>query len=59
MEATPLSFLHAIGELKHLARTGWLRNIPNPESVAAHSFRVAIMAMLVPVSMRPFFVFMS
>ncbi|KAJ6004674.1 hypothetical protein N7540_013043 [Penicillium herquei] len=48
MEATPLKFLHELEKLKHLPRTGWLRTIQNPESVAAHSFRVAILAMLAP-----------
>ncbi|KAJ6019512.1 hypothetical protein N7522_001579 [Penicillium canescens] len=48
MEATLLPFLHAIEPLKHMPRTGWLRTIQNPESVAAHSFRVAILAMLAP-----------
>lgn len=54
MEATPLPFLHAIETLKHLPRTGWLRTVQNPESVAAHSFRVAILAMLAPVFESPF-----
>lgn len=53
MEATPLPFLHAIEALKHLPRTGWLRTIQNPETVAAHSFRVAILAMLAPVCWSP------
>jgi putative hydrolase of HD superfamily len=53
MEATLLPFLHAIEPLKHLPRTGWLRTVENPESVAAHSFRVAILAMLAPVIVFP------
>ncbi|KAJ5092383.1 hypothetical protein NUU61_007253 [Penicillium alfredii] len=52
MEATPLPFLHAIETLKHLPRTGWLRTVQNPESVAAHSFRVAILAMLAPENLN-------
>ncbi|KAJ6189759.1 hypothetical protein N7519_004667 [Penicillium mononematosum] len=56
MEATPLPFLHAIETLKHLPRTGWLRmfddNPERVESVAAHSFRVAILAMLAPENLN-------
>ena len=50
MERTPLPFLHEIEKLKHLPRTGWLRTIAHPESVAAHSHRVAILALLAPVN---------
>ena len=36
-----------IGELKNIKRAGWVRyEIPNPESVADHSFRCAFMAMV-------------
>ncbi|NJE12251.1 HD family hydrolase [Thermococcus sp. LS2] len=36
-----------IGKLKRLPRMGWLlRGIPNPESVADHSFRVAFITLL-------------
>ncbi|KAJ5625164.1 P-loop containing nucleoside triphosphate hydrolase protein [Penicillium lagena] len=48
METTPLPFLHEIEKLKHLPRTGWLRTMQHVESVAAHSFRVAILAYLAP-----------
>lgn len=42
-----INFLHKIGELKKLKRTGWvLHKVPNPESVADHIFRVSIMAIL-------------
>ncbi len=42
-----LSFLHEIGKLKQLLRKGWVRhNIPQPESVAAHSFRLSLMAQI-------------
>jgi putative hydrolase of HD superfamily len=35
------------GKLKSIKRTGWTRhNIPEPESVADHSFRVAFMSMV-------------
>lgn len=40
-----LSFLHLIGKLKHLKRTGWVRSgVKDPESVASHMYRMAIMA---------------
>ncbi len=42
-----LDFLDKINELKKIKRTGWLNNnIKNPESVANHSFRTAIMALV-------------
>src|ERR1017187_3329393 len=37
------TFLFEMGHLKHLPRSGWLfLGIPQPESVAEHSFRVAV-----------------
>jgi putative hydrolases of HD superfamily len=37
------AFLFEVGHLKHLPRAGWLLlGIPAPESVADHSFRVAV-----------------
>jgi putative hydrolase of HD superfamily len=37
------TFLFEMGHLKHLIRAGWLLlGIPQPESVAEHSFRVAV-----------------
>src|SRR5262249_11582719 len=41
------TFLFEMGSLKHLPRAGWQQvlGIPLPESVAEHSFRVAIVAM--------------
>src|SRR5262245_30867956 len=43
-----LRFLSRVGTLKDLKRTGWLRrDLPDPESVADHSFRTAILALLV------------
>jgi len=37
------TFLFEMGHLKHLSRAGWLLlGIPQPESVAEHSFRVAV-----------------
>ncbi|MFH1181764.1 MAG: HD domain-containing protein [Candidatus Woesearchaeota archaeon] len=42
-----ISFLQKAGKLKRLSRKGWiLKKVPNPESVADHSFRTAVMAML-------------
>jgi putative hydrolases of HD superfamily len=42
-----LQALAQVGGLKSLPRTGWLRKgIVNPESVAAHSHRAAVMAIL-------------
>jgi putative hydrolase of HD superfamily len=36
-----------VGKLKELPRTGWVESgIPEPESVAEHSFRTAVLAML-------------
>lgn len=52
-EASPLPFLHLMQTLKHLPRTGWLRTIENPESVASHSFRVALLGLLAPVGLNP------
>lgn len=40
-----IDFQEQVGKLKHLKRTGWLiRHVPNPETVAAHSWRMALMA---------------
>jgi putative hydrolase of HD superfamily len=42
-----LNVLHHIEPLKHLPRTGWVdRDVAQPESVAAHSWRLAVMAWL-------------
>ena len=42
-----IELLLTVGKLKKLTRTGWiLSGIKNPESVAEHSFRVALMSML-------------
>jgi putative hydrolase of HD superfamily len=42
-----IEFFHEIGSLKDLKRTGWLmRKVSNPESVADHSFRTAIFALI-------------
>jgi len=42
-----IELLTQIGKLKDLKRTGWVNNkVPNPESVADHTFRTSIMALL-------------
>lgn len=39
-------FLLQAGRLKYLPRSGWVREgMPNPETVAEHSWRVALLAM--------------
>ncbi|KAK0092682.1 hypothetical protein PV326_000854 [Microctonus aethiopoides] len=41
-------FMELAGHLKHLPRTGWvLEDIPFPESVAGHMYRMAIMTFLI------------
>jgi 5'-deoxynucleotidase YfbR-like HD superfamily hydrolase/biotin operon repressor len=49
-EGSPLAgiaaFLFEMGHLKHLPRSGWLLlGIPQPETVAEHSFRVGVVGM--------------
>jgi len=42
-----LKFIGLVGRLKKIKRKGWLkRKIPNPESVAEHSFRTSILALI-------------
>jgi putative hydrolase of HD superfamily len=42
-----LQVLFQIGRLKNVARAGWARKgLPNPESVAEHTFRTAVLALL-------------
>lgn len=49
-DGSPLRFLGLIGDLKSLRRTGWIREgISQPETVAAHMYRVAILTMFAPV----------
>ncbi|KAJ6117969.1 P-loop containing nucleoside triphosphate hydrolase protein [Penicillium sp. IBT 18751x] len=48
LEAAILCFLCEVGKLKLTEREGWKRTIPNPECVAAHSHRMALMTMLIP-----------
>ena len=48
-----IKFNKFIGILKTIERTGWVRNnIPHPESVAEHSFRTGILAMLLAKEMN-------
>ena len=47
-----LKFLTIVGRLKQTDRTGWVKkNIPNPESVSDHMYRMSIMAMVLGNSM--------
>ncbi|HEV2147754.1 MAG TPA: HD domain-containing protein [Longimicrobiaceae bacterium] len=49
-----LRFLHVAGRLKETARTGWaLRGIDSPESVADHSFRVCLLALVLSRGAEP------
>lgn len=42
-----LNFLIEVGKLKRMPRRGWvLRGVKNPETIAAHTFRMAIFAWL-------------
>jgi len=42
-----IDFFHEVGKLKRLKRTGWVREgIPDVESVAEHTYRVSVMAMI-------------
>lgn len=42
-----IDFIAEAGRLKRLPRTGWVESgVPDPESVADHSFRVALIAMI-------------
>ena len=42
-----LDFFKTVGKSKRLLRTGWVREkIKNPESIAEHSFRVGVLAMV-------------
>lgn len=42
-----LDFAFILGKLKKTKRTGWVReNVQNPESIAEHSFRMAVLTMI-------------
>lgn len=49
---SPLPFLHQLQELKHLPRTGWLRFVKDCETVASHSWRLALLGLFAPVRFR-------
>ncbi|KAJ8322163.1 hypothetical protein KUTeg_000634 [Tegillarca granosa] len=41
-------FMSLVGQLKHVKRTGWvLKKVSDPESVADHMYRMAVLAFLV------------
>ncbi|XP_076238816.1 5'-deoxynucleotidase HDDC2 [Calliopsis andreniformis] len=41
-------FMELIGRLKHMKRTGWvIKNIPDPETIAGHMYRMAMLSFLV------------
>ncbi len=41
-----IGFQEQVEKVKHLRRTGWIvRGVPNPETVGAHSWRMAMMAL--------------
>jgi putative hydrolase of HD superfamily len=47
-----LDFLSVAGKLKQIPRTGWIESdVPDPESVADHSYRTAIAAMVLSDSL--------
>ncbi|CAB3359494.1 Hypothetical predicted protein [Cloeon dipterum] len=48
-----LEFLRFMNELKHLKRQGWvLKDIEQPETVAGHMYRMAVMSLLLPVDSK-------
>jgi len=46
-----IHFAHVIGKLKNIQRTGWIRysSIKSSESVAEHVFRLAVLALCIPL----------
>jgi len=49
-----LGFLRIAGQLKQTARAGWvLRGIADPESVADHTFRVCLLALVLSREVEP------
>jgi len=45
-----VEFVYEVGQLKRLPRAGWLfAGVQNPETVAAHSFRVGVLAYAIAV----------
>ena len=48
-----LDFFHNLSKLKNVNRTGWIkRNIKNPESVADHSYSLAVLAIILAPKFR-------
>lgn len=48
-----VEFLIEVGKLKKISRKGWvLRGIKNPETIAAHTFRLAFMAWILGKQMK-------
>ncbi|CRK90832.1 CLUMA_CG004522, isoform A [Clunio marinus] len=46
-----VKFLELVGNVKQLKRTGWvLRNVREPETVAAHMYRMSLLSFLIPES---------
>lgn len=44
-----VKFLELVGNCKQLKRTGWvLRNVHEPETIAAHMYRMSMMSFLIP-----------
>lgn len=52
LHGTTLPYLHLMYLLKHLPRSGWLRFMDHPESVADHMYRMALIAMSAPVGLQ-------
>jgi putative hydrolase of HD superfamily len=49
-----LELFHLAGRLKETTRAGWmLRGVPDPESVADHSFRLALLALVLAPRAAP------
>ena len=47
MKNTTVDVLLKVGRLKSIKRTGWVRSgMPDPESVAAHTFRVCFLVLV-------------
>lgn len=48
-----IEFCKFLGRLKHLKRTGWVkREIPEPETVACHMYRMAVLALFLDQQQR-------
>jgi len=46
VDADRLAFFHVLERLKTQKRTGWIEhNVPNPESISDHMYRMAVLAM--------------